>query len=158
MDFYQAVLQGIADDGGLLMPASDLPLLDLISLQGLSYEALASRIISTFVPEGTEPLIATACSKAYAGGSFPKEVVPVVKAGDVHIAELFHGPTAAFKDMALQLLPHLLTLSLKQRGENRQALILAATSGDTGKAALEGFADVEGTMIKVFYPDEGVAP
>ena len=158
MDFYQAVLQGIADDGGLLMPASDLPRLDLISLQGLSYEALASRIISTFVPEGTEPLIATACSKAYASGSFPKEVVPVVKAGDVHIAELFHGPTAAFKDMALQLLPHLLTLSLKQRGENRQALILAATSGDTGKAALEGFADVEGTMIKVFYPDEGVAP
>ena len=158
MDFFQSVLQGIGDDGGLLMPAFDLPQLDLTSLQGLSYEALATRIIATFAPEGTEPLIAAACAKAYARKSFPKEVVPVVQAGDVHVAELFHGPTAAFKDMALQLLPHLLTLSLKQRGENRQALILAATSGDTGKAALEGFADVEGTMIKVFYPDEGVAP
>ena len=158
IDFFQSVLQGIADDGGLLLPAFDLPRVDLTSLRGLSYEALATRIIAAFTPEGTESQIASACAKAYASGSFSEEVVPVVAAGDVHIAELFHGPTAAFKDMALQLLPHLLTLSLKQRGEERRALILAATSGDTGKAALEGFADVEGTMIKVFYPEEGVAP
>jgi threonine synthase len=82
----------------------------------------------------------------------------VVPAGDVWVAELFHGSTAAFKDMALQLLPHLMTASLRQCGDARRALILAATSGDTGKAALAGFADVEGTMIKVFYPQDGVSP
>ena len=80
------------------------------------------------------------------------------KAGDVYVAELFHGQTAAFlKDMALSLLPHLMTLSLKQLKEDREVMILAATSGDTGKAALEGFKDVEGTCIKVFYPLDGVS-
>jgi threonine synthase len=141
-----------------MVPDFALPQLDLSSLQGLSYEALAARVISTFVPEGAEPFVATACARAYSRQAFPEEVVPVVPVGDAYVAELFHGPTAAFKDMALQLLPHLLTLSLKQSGRARQALILTATSGDTGKAALEGFADVEGTMIKVFYPVDGVSP
>jgi len=157
LDFFQSVLQGIGDDGGLLVPSFTLPVLDLTSLQGLSYDALATRVITPFLPVGSEPLLASACRKAYAGGAFPAEVVPVVEAGNVHVAELYHGPTAAFKDMALQLLPHLLTLSLAQRGEEREALILVATSGDTGKAALEGFADVEGTAIKVFYPADGVS-
>ncbi len=158
LDFFASVLQGLGEDGGLMVPDFALPQLDLSFLQGLSYEALAARIISTFVPEGTEPLVATACARAYSRQAFPEEVVPVVPVGDAYVAELFHGPTAAFKDMALQLLPHLLTLSLKQSGRARQALILTATSGDTGKAALEGFADVEGTMIKVFYPVDGVSP
>lgn len=158
LDFFASVLQGLGEDGGLMVPDFALPQLDLSSLQGLSYEALAARVISTFVPEGTEPLVATACARAYSRQAFPAEVVPVVPVGDAYVAELFHGPTAAFKDMALQLLPHLLTLSLKQSGRARQALILTATSGDTGKAALEGFAGVEGTMIKVFYPVDGVSP
>jgi len=158
LDFFESVLQGMGEDGGLLVPDFALPRLDLATLQGLSYDALATRIIAPFVPEGTEPLVAAACARAYSGRAFPEEVVPVVAVGDAYVAELFHGPTAAFKDMALQLLPHLLTLSLRQSGRERRALILTATSGDTGKAALEGFADVEGTMIKVFYPVDGVSP
>ena len=98
-----------------------------------------------------------ACKNAYGKGLFPKNVVPVKKAGDVFVAELFHGQTAAFKDMALSLLPYLMTLSLKQLNEQREVMILAATSGDTGKAALEGFKDVPGTCIKVFYPLDGVS-
>ena len=89
---------------------------------------------------------------------YPQEVVPVKQAGDVFIAELFQGPTAAFKDMALSLLPHFMTYSLKKKGEQRKVMILAATSGDTGKAALEGFKDVDGTYIQVFYPVDGVSP
>ena len=84
-------------------------------------------------------------------------MVPVKKAGNVYVAELYQGPTAAFKDMALSMLPRMMTLSLKKKGEEREVMILAATSGDTGKAALEGFKDVEGTCIKVFYPIDGVS-
>ena len=84
-------------------------------------------------------------------------MVPVKKAGNVYVAELYQGPTAAFKDMALSILPRMMTLSLKKKGEEREVMILAATSGDTGKAALEGFKDVEGTCIKVFYPIDGVS-
>ena len=84
-------------------------------------------------------------------------MVPVKKAGNVYVAELYQGPTAAFKDMALSMLPRMMTLSLKKKGEEREVMILAATRGDTGKAALEGFKDVEGTCIKVFYPIDGVS-
>lgn len=155
--FYKAIVQGIGNDGGLLVPDFELPKLDLSSLIGLDYVTLATEIVSTFVPEDGKSLIAQACLNAYGKGLFPKEVVPVKKAGDAWIAELFHGQTAAFKDMALSLLPHLMTLSLKQLGEDRKVIILAATSGDTGKAALEGFKDVEGTGIIVFYPTDGVS-
>lgn len=155
--FYKAIVQGIGNDGGLLVPDFELPKLDLSSLIRLDYVSLATEIVSAFVPEEGRSLIAQACLNAYGKGLFPKEVVPVKKAGDAWIAELFHGQTAAFKDMALSLLPHLMTLSLKQLGEDRKVIILAATSGDTGKAALEGFKDVEGTGIIVFYPTDGVS-
>lgn len=157
INFYQAIVQGIGDDGGLLVPQFDLPVLDLNKLAQMNYVDLATEVISVFVPEEGKELIREACQHAYGEGLFPKEVVPVKKAGDVFIAELFHGQTAAFKDMALSLLPYLMTLSLKQLNEDRLVMILAATSGDTGKAALEGFKDVEGTCIKVFYPLDGVS-
>lgn len=157
INFYQAIVQGIGDDGGLLVPNFDLQKLDLNKLVDLNYVDLATEVISTFVDEEGKELIHNACLNAYGKGLFPEIVVPVEKAGDVYIAELFHGQTAAFKDMALSLLPHLMTLSLKQLNEDRLVMILAATSGDTGKAALEGFKDVEGTCIKVFYPLDGVS-
>lgn len=157
IDFYTAILQGIANDGGLLVPNFDLPQLSLKELMDLDYPQLASAVLKCFVPKDGHLLIEEACQAAYGGSLFPKEVVPVKKAGDLYVAELFQGPTAAFKDMALTLLPHLMTLSLKVKKEKRDVMILAATSGDTGKAALEGFRDVEGTSIKVFYPSDGVS-
>lgn len=158
LNFYEAILQGIGDDGGLLVPDFDVDQKDLKSLQHLNYVDLATEIISTFTPDNVKEDIRGLCQKAYGDGLFPESVVPVEKAGDVYVAELFQGPTAAFKDMALSLLPHFMTFSLKQKGEEREVMILAATSGDTGKAALEGFKDVEGTCIKVFYPIDGVSP
>ena len=158
LDFYQAILQGIGSDGGLLVPAFQIEKKDLRALQNLNYVDMATEIISTFTPDDVKEDIRGLCQKAYGDGLFPSKVVPVEKAGDVYVAELFQGPTAAFKDMALSLLPHFMTFSLKQKGEEREVMILAATSGDTGKAALEGFKDVEGTCIKVFYPIDGVSP
>lgn len=157
INFYQAIVQGIGDDGGLLVPDFDFTKVNLEQLSKLNYVDLATEVLSTFVPVDGKQAIGEACKKAYGSGLFPSHVVPVVKAGDVFVAELFHGQTAAFKDMALSLLPHLMTLSLKQLQEEREVMILAATSGDTGKAALEGFKDVKGTCIKVFYPLDGVS-
>ncbi len=158
LNFYEAILQGIGCDGGLLVPDFKIEQKDLKALENLNYEDMATEIISVFTPEGTKEDIRKLCHQAYGEGLFPKDVVPVKKAGEVYIAELFQGPTAAFKDMALSLLPRFMTYSLKQKGEEREVMILAATSGDTGKAALEGFKDVEGTCIKVFYPIDGVSP
>ncbi|MFQ6792964.1 MAG: threonine synthase [Thomasclavelia sp.] len=157
INFYQAIVQGIGNDGGLLVPNFDFTKMDLEALMKLNYVDLATEVLTTFVGEDGKELIHDACLNAYGKGLFPKEVVPVKKAGDVYIAELFHGQTAAFKDMALSLLPYLMTLSLNKLNEQRQVMILAATSGDTGKAALEGFKDVPGTSIKVFYPLDGVS-
>ena len=157
INFYQAIVQGIGSDGGLLVPDFDFTKMDLEALMKLDYVDLATEVLSTFVPEDGKELFHEACKNAYGKGLFPKNVVPVKKAGDVFVAELFHGQTAAFKDMALSLLPYLMTLSLKQLNEQREVMILAATSGDTGKAALEGFKDVPGTCIKVFYPLDGVS-
>lgn len=158
LDFYEAILQGIGSDGGLLVPDFEVDKKDLKALQNLNYIDMATEIISSFTPDDVKEEIRDLCTKAYGSGLFPKSVVPVEKAGDVYVAELFQGPTAAFKDMALQMLPYFMTFSLKQKGEEREVMILAATSGDTGKAALEGFKDVEGTSIKVFYPIDGVSP
>ncbi len=157
LNFYESILQGIGNDGGLLVPDFDLDKKDLNELKDLNYVDMATEIISAFVDNSVKEDIRGLCQSAYASGLFPKSVVPVKKAGDVYISELFQGPTSAFKDMALSLLPYFMTYSLKQKGEDRKVMILAATSGDTGKAALEGFKDVEGTCIKVFYPDEGVS-
>lgn len=158
LNFYQSILQGIGSDGGLLVPEDGFTKKDLNQLLKLNYVELATEIISTFTPADAYEDIKQACQSAYGEGLFPKCVVPVEKAGDVYIAELFQGATAAFKDMALSLLPYLMTLSLKKMNEDREVMILAATSGDTGKAALEGFKDVPGTCIKVFYPIDGVSP
>lgn len=157
IDFYEAIIQGIGQDGGLIVPDFKLPVLDLNRLKDMSYVDLASTIFSHFMPSDIEE-IRELCQKAYDSGLFIEGVVPVEKAGNTYIAELFQGPTAAFKDMALSMLPHFMTYSLKQKGEERKVMILAATSGDTGKAALEGFKNVEGTCIKVFYPIDGVSP
>ena len=158
LNFYEAILQGIGSDGGLLVPDFDVDKKDLEALQKMNYVDMATEIISTFTPDDAKEDMRKLCQEAYGSGLFPTSVVPVEKAGDVYVAELFQGPTAAFKDMALSLLPRFMTYSLKQKGENREVMILAATSGDTGKAALEGFKDVKGTCIKVFYPIDGVSP
>ena len=158
LDFCDAILQGIGSDGGLLVPDFELDQKDLKALQHLSYVDMATEIMTSFVGEQEKEEMRALCQKAYGQNLFPQEVVPVKQAGDVFIAELFQGPTAAFKDMALSLLPHFMTYSLKKKGEQRKVMILAATSGDTGKAALEGFKDVDGTCIQVFYPVDGVSP
>lgn len=157
LNFYQSIVQGIASDGGLLVPDFEIPTIELNSLINLSYVDLSSAVLSSFVPEDGKTAVENACKAAYGSGLFPESVVPVNRVGDVFIAELFHGRTAAFKDMALSILPYLMTMSLSQLGEQRKVTILTATSGDTGKAALEGFKDVSGTNIIVFYPTDGVS-
>lgn len=154
--FHEAILQGIADDGGLLVPDFELPKVNLADLLPLDYVSLASKIISLFAPDESLQDISSCCKGAYGSGLFPEAVVPLKEAGDLFVAELFHGKTAAFKDLALSILPRFLSLSIGHGGVDK-VLILTATSGDTGKAALEGFKDVHGTEIMVFYPTDGVS-
>ncbi len=157
LSFCEAIVQGIADDNGLLVPNFPLPILNLDELKNLNYKDLATKILGVFVDDENLKNVELACENAYDSGLFSKEVVPVKKISNLYIGELFHGPTAAFKDMALTILPHLLTFSLKSLKQEKEVIILTATSGDTGKAALEGFKDVKGTQIKVFYPLDGVS-
>ena len=161
----RAIVQGISKDGGLFVPER-LPAYtpeDLQAMQGMDYVGRACKILSDFLPGFSADEIRECVSAAYAPGKFsgghPAPVVEV-KNGEypMHVLELWHGPTCAFKDMALQLLPHLLTHSLKKENCDKTAVILVATSGDTGKAALEGFKDVDKTRILVFYPENGVSP
>lgn len=157
----QAILQGISTDGGLFVPET-LPQLtqeDIAALCGMDYMGRAKRILSLFLTDYTEAEISAAVDGAYASGRFDHaDVAPVTALdGALSVLELWHGPTLAFKDMALQLLPRLMPLAMEKAGDGKQVLILVATSGDTGKAALEGFRDVAGTRIAVFYPEEGVA-
>ena len=156
----QAILQGIAGDGGLFVP-TELPKTDAAFVQALtelSYADRAKKILGLFLTDYTDEEIARCVESAYDGGKFDDAAVaPVKSVGDLSLLELWHGPTSAFKDMALQLLPRLLSEALHKTGETKQTLILVATSGDTGKAALAGFADVPQTKIMVFYPDGGVS-
>ena len=155
IDFYTSILQGIASDGGLLVPDFDFEKKNLEELLSLNYVDLATEIISTFAPSDAKEALHTACNQAYGEGLFCDEVVPVKKAGNVYVAELYQCPTAAFKDMALSMLPRMMTLSLKKKGEEREVMILAATSGDTGKAALEGnFDDAQSAVKKAFGSKE----
>ena len=152
-----AVLQGIAPDGGLYIdPALKTRPFDWQACLKLNALEMAEMILSHLLPgfENMGKLV----SKAYKGKFASDELTPVVQVGDDYILELFHGPTCAFKDVALSMLPQLINAGRKQEGINDKIVILTATSGDTGKAALEGFHDVEGTGIIVFYPDEGVSP
>ncbi|MCL1807667.1 MAG: threonine synthase [Oscillospiraceae bacterium] len=151
----EAILRGIAPDGGLFVPES-MPRLpeDFVSrLAPMDYPARAAYILSFFLPEfdGLEAL----CRQAYQ--RFDGEPAPLVRVGEQFLLELWHGPTCAFKDMALQVLPLLINKAKALTGETRELCILTATSGDTGKAALEGFRDVPGTRVLVFYPEEGVS-
>ena len=155
-----AIAGGLATDGGLYVP-SELPELSLDELRELcpmDYRGRASRIIAKFMPEYSMDEIDGFTAAAYGDNFDDAAIAPLhFLNDDTAFLELWHGPTCAFKDMALQILPHFLTASLKKCGEEREVCILVATSGDTGKAALEGFADVPGTKIVVFYPNDGVS-
>jgi threonine synthase len=157
----QAILRGLAPDGGLYVPAM-FPQVSpekIVSLSQLPYARRASEILRLFLEDFSPAEIEAAVTAAYGGDRFDDPAVAPLKPLDENtwVLELFHGPTLAFKDMALQLLPHLTTLSARKNGENREVSILVATSGDTGKAALEGFRDVPGTSCTVFYPLDGVS-
>ena len=158
----EAIARGIAEDGGLFVPDEfpEISLSEIKEMCGMDYAHKAAFVLSRFLTDYTEEELLAAAQKAYGGGKFDdEEKVPVVSLNDrTHMLELWHGPTSAFKDMALQLLPHLLTAAVKKTGYRGKTVILVATSGDTGKAALEGFKDVEDTQILVFYPVHGVSP
>ena len=155
----QAIVSGISPEGGLFVPAQ-CPVFsaaEIESLRAMSYVRRAAFVLAPWLPEFSGDELSAMCASAYARFDEPA-VTPVVDLpGDVHVLELWHGPTLAFKDVALQLLPRLMTASAKKIGEKREILILVATSGDTGKAALEGFRDVPGVRICVFYPKDGVS-
>ena len=154
----EAILKGLADDGGLFVPES-IPKLDvtLDELKGMSYQETAYAVMKQFFTDFTEEELKHCINSAY-DSKFDTEVIaPLVKVGDTYHLELFHGATIAFKDMALSILPHLLITSAKKNNVKNEIVILTATSGDTGKAALAGFADVPGTRIIVFYPKGGVS-
>ena len=155
----QAMEQGLSRDGGLFLPETFPTLPDLETLRPMTYEQRAAAIMGLFLEGFTQEELLTFARKAYGPEKFDcPEVAPVRELHcKTHILELWHGPTCAFKDMALQMLPHLLTASMQKNGEEKTVCILVATSGDTGKAALEGFKDVNGTKIMVFYPKDGVS-
>lgn len=159
----EAITKGISDEGGLFVP-EEIPHLtedEIMGLIPLSYKERAKKILSLYLTDFTEEEINYCVEGAYRDGKFSSEkIAPVVNlpgTDNGHILELFWGPTCAFKDMALQLLPYLLTTASKRFAPDKEIVILVATSGDTGKAALEGFKDVPHTRILVFYPDQGVS-
>ena len=154
----QAILKGLADDGGLFVPVS-IPKLQvsLGELKEMTYQEIAYTVMKEFLTDFTEEELKSCIAKAYDSKFDTEEIAPLAKVEDAYYLELFHGATIAFKDMALSILPHLLTTSAKKNQVKNEIVILTATSGDTGKAALAGFADVEGTKIIVFYPKNGVS-
>lgn len=155
----QAILQGLAQDGGLFVPES-VPVLDksLEELAQMSYRETAYEVMKLFLTDFTEEELKDCIRKAYDSKFDTEELAPLAAVDGAYYLELFHGATIAFKDMALSILPHLLTTSAKKNNVRNDIVILTATSGDTGKAALAGFADVKGTKIIVFYPKNGVSP
>ncbi|MBR5337355.1 MAG: threonine synthase [Lachnospiraceae bacterium] len=155
----KAILNGLAENGGLYVPES-IPSLDvdLAKLPTMDYRETAYAVMSKFLTDYTEEELRYCINNAYDSKFDTEEIAPLVKVGDVYGLELFHGKTIAFKDMALSILPYLLTTAAKKNNITNEIVILTATSGDTGKAALAGFADVPGTKIIVFYPKDGVSP
>lgn len=156
----QAIAKGLAADGGLYVP-QELPHVDTEEIRrmcGMDYRARAVCIMSKFLDDFSQDELTDFVKHAYAENYDDSAIAPLRQVcDDTAFLELWHGPTCAFKDMALQMLPYLLTAALKKSGENRRVCILVATSGDTGKAALEGFKNVPGTSIFVFYPKDGVS-
>lgn len=156
----EVIKQGLAADGGLFVPETVPALLpnDIKEISKMTYPERAAKILSMFLTDYTYGELLAAASAAYSEAGFGKDAAPVYSLDKkTKILELWHGPTCAFKDMALQIMPRLLSLALKKTGETRTALILVATSGDTGKAALEGYKDAEQIKIAVFYPEDGVS-
>ena len=157
----RAILQGMVPAGGLFVPVSipSLEMEQLLALRGKSYTGVAQEIISPYLDDYSDAEIAGSLARAYGGSNFSHPLIaPLHRLHDgVYLLELWHGPTAAFKDMALQLMPHLLSQALLKQGQRDELVILVATSGDTGKAALEGFSDLPGIRIIVFYPHGGVS-
>ena len=161
MDAAEAVKMGLSRDGGLLTPEA-IPQIDRAFLEELvnqRYQTRAAKIMGLYLTDYTEEELLAFAENAYGPDKFDTEAVAPVRTLDerTHCLELWHGPTSAFKDMALQMLPQLLSAALRKTGEDKTACILVATSGDTGKAAMEGFADVPQTKIMVFYPKGGVS-
>ena len=156
----QIIKQGLADDGGLFVP-QEIPALSMAEIEALckeSYPVRAAKVLAKFLTDYTYDELLSDCEAAYSESSFVGGAAPLVNLSDnKEILELWHGPTAAFKDMALQIMPRLLSRALVKTGEERTALILVATSGDTGKAALEGYKDIDRIKIMVFYPVDGVS-
>ncbi|MFV0528563.1 MAG: threonine synthase [Lachnospiraceae bacterium] len=154
----QAVLKGLSEDGGLFVPL-DIPSLDISMdvLQTMSYQEVAYEVMSRFLSDYTKDELEYCIKNAYDSKFDTPEIAPLVKTKDANYLELFHGSTIAFKDMALSILPYLLTTAAKKNQVDKEIVILTATSGDTGKAAMAGFADVPGTSIIVFYPKNGVS-
>ena len=159
-DSAQVIKKGLAADGGLFVPES-IPSLtkeEITDLCSMSYPERAAVVLSKFLTDYTYEELLADCKAAYCEKSFPGGAAPLVKVTDtIYSLELWHGPTSAFKDMALQIMPRLLSRALIKTGEKNTALILVATSGDTGKAALEGYKDIDGIKIMVFYPVDGVS-
>ena len=157
----EAVKMGLSRDGGLLTPV-EIPQIDEAFLQSLvhaRYQERAAKVMGLYLTDYTYEELSAFAENAYGGGKFDTDAVAPVRTVDetTHCLELWHGPTSAFKDMALQMLPQLLSAALRKTGEDKTVCILVATSGDTGKAAMEGFADVPQTKILVFYPKDGVS-
>lgn len=155
----QAILKGLSDDGGLFVP-DHIPALDrtLKELSAMDYKQIAYEVMKRFLTDFTEEELKTCIERAYDEKFDTEAIAPIVEAQGACYLELFHGPTIAFKDMALSILPHLMITSARKNHIEKEIVILTATSGDTGKAALAGFAGVEGTRIIVFYPKNGVSP
>ncbi|MGN0586321.1 MAG: threonine synthase [Oscillospiraceae bacterium] len=158
----EAIVQGISADGGLFVP-SEIPSItmdEIVKLGDMSYSERAAYIFSKYLTDFTEAEIRYCTDNAYSSKNFATDNIAEISHlfDGTYVLELWHGPTCAFKDMALQILPYLLTTSAKKININKKIVILVATSGDTGKAALEGFADVPDTQIMVFYPEDGVSP
>lgn len=154
----QAVILGIAEDGGLFIPEQIPPLTQsLEELCKLEYQEVAEQIMGLYFPDFKKEAFREAVQKGYQEKFDSHGIAPVIKAGKLNVMELYHGPTLAFKDLALSFLPELMKLSLEQENIKDRVVILTATSGDTGKAALEGFKNKEGIQIVVFYPQDGVS-
>ena len=155
----QAILKGLSEDGGLFVP-TQIPKLDksLEDLSKLSYQGVAYEVMKLFLDDFTEEELKNCINKAYDEKFDTDVIAPLTEADGAYFLELFHGNTIAFKDMALSILPHLMVTAAKKNNVKNKIVILTATSGDTGKAALAGFAGVEGTKIIVFYPKDGVSP
>ena len=154
----EAVLKGLAKDGGLFVP-SWIPCFEtsIEEMSHMNYRELAYQVMKLYLTDYTEEELKACIDGAYDEKFDTEDIVPLAKVGRDYCLELFHGPTIAFKDMALSILPYLMTTAAKKNGLDKEIVILTATSGDTGKAALAGFADVPGTRIMVYFPEDGVS-